>query len=83
MLLVGHEYVADQRALTRKERDGKLYCLAVPILTVLSIELDSANRLVQLVKESELCTHAEVGHCQEAELLQDEFSRKLNLNRCR
>ena len=60
MLLVGHEYVADQRTLTRKERDGKLYCLAVPILTVLSIELDSANRLIQLVQEAELGSHTEV-----------------------
>ena len=83
MLLVTHKDVGDKWTFTRQERDCKLDSLAVPVLRVFSLVGDSTNLLIQLMEETELCAHAEVGHCQETELLEHEFPRKLDLQSCR
>jgi len=80
VLLVGHENVADEGTLTGQERDGQLDGLTVPILTVLPVELDAPDSLIQLVQEAELSPHAEVRHGKEAQLLEDKLARELNLN---
>ena len=80
MLFITHEDVGDQRTLAWQERDGQLDCFSVPILRVSPLEFDAADCLIELVKEAKLGTHAEVGDCEEAELFEDELTRKLDLN---
>ena len=80
VLLIAHQDMRDKGTFTGQERYSKLYSFAVPILAILPIELYPINGDVQLMQEPELSPHAEVGHCKEAELLQHELSRKLDLD---
>ena len=80
MLFIAHEDVRDQRTLAWQERDGQLDCFSVPILRVSPLKFDAADRLIELVQEAELGAHAEVRDREEAELFEDELSRKLDLN---
>ena len=80
MLFITHEDVRDQRTLAWQERDGQLDRLSVPILGVSPLEFHATDRLIELVKEAELGAHAEVRDREEAELFEDELSRKLDLN---
>ena len=52
----------------------------MPVLRVLALERNAANRLIQLVQEAELGAHAKVADGKETELLEDEFARELDLN---
>ena len=82
MFFITHQNVRHQRTFTRQERNSEFHSFTMPVFAIFPIELDPIDRDIQLMKESELSTHAKVRYCKKAKFFQDEFSWKLDLNSC-
>ena len=52
----------------------------MPVLAILSLILDTANRFVKLMQKPELCAHTEVGDSKETKFFKDKFTGELNLD---
>ena len=74
MLLVTHQDMGHQWRLTWQKGDGQLNCLPMPVLTILPLEFHATYGFIELMKEPELCSHTEVGNCQEAEFFKHKFT---------